>query len=117
MAATIMHLGAKRIHLWMRSFGHDNQKGTVCYGTPEWCHPNAPWLSQPASAERAGKSKPKASAKPKAKATPKMYEIQVNKNGKRSVNGKTYLKASQVYPPRFALAIVQNQWPHIFKGS
>ena len=79
MAATIMHLGAKRIHFWMRSFGHDSQKGTVCYGTPEWCHPNAPWLSQPASAERAGKSKPKASAKPKAKATPKMYEIKVNK--------------------------------------
>ena len=40
---------------------------------------------------------------------------QINKGGKRTYNGnKGKLKDSQVYPVKFALAIVQNHWPGRF---
>ena len=38
--------------------------------------------------------------------------------GKVGVTGKRQaLKESQVYPPKFALAVVRNKWPERFQGA
>ena len=65
-----------------------------------------------ARAKRQATSKGQAKAQPKAAVQLAHCRIV---NGKKCVTGKkSYLKASQVYPPKFALAVVMHHWPSKF---
>jgi hypothetical protein len=123
MSAICKHVQAARVHLFMGDFGHPARKGTVLVGTAGWlanfkaagggAQPSASSSStdQPQPTAKA-KAKGKAKAKASLKASMKALVRRRMKNGKEQVFGQKHeLKESQVYPARFALAVVKAHWP------
>ena len=120
MQAVVADCQARRIAFPMSNFGHPACKQTVLVGTASWlptfCGGVAglePAVEAPA-VRRAPKSKAKAALvrpAPKAKAKVGLVRRLGVQSGQQRVRGIPELSASQVYPARFALAIVRAHWP------
>ena len=98
---------AGRVHFPMSNFGHEMPKPTVLRGTARWfhnLHPPTPLLPI--------KKKPAARIQKKPAAYVTTKTIDKDGHVKRQVTGRCKaLKASQVYPVKFALAVVRLQFP------
>ena len=84
-----------------KAFGHAQPKPTALVGTAQWLED----LQAQAKEKRHGAKKSKRD---------KLFESRVE-SGKVKITGiHKKLKASQVYPVQFALALVRHHWPSIF---
>lgn len=119
----------------MSLYGHAMMKPTVVVGTTAWlatfaapscdANPDANPNTKPNDIVLpllpVRKARPKAKTQAKKKpagSAPTMqhhaYQVTFNKKGKKQVTGKRdELKGSQIYPVRFALAIVKSHWANI----
>ena len=137
MREVIKFCKAVRVHFFMDQFGHPAKKGTVLVGTAPWLEAfgtrvggESPPAQLPRSlcsssvgcgsvpkAKRQNKARskgPKVKAKAKALALAHRSKL----NGKQQVTGqRRALKESQVYPAKFALAVVKQHWPRLFELS
>ena len=101
MKGVIKFNAARKITFPLSEYGHPALKMTMLVGT-------AAWLSTFAPRKRLC---PKAKAKTKAKAKAKVSLVR-RLAGQRVRGEPAALKGSQVYPARFALAVVAAHWPH-----
>ena len=99
MSRTIATTQAARASFAMSLYGHTSRKHTLLYGTPPWLH------SYQARATKRSNTEP---------LTP-LTTTTVGKGGIKATTGRrAYLQASQVYPVKFALAIMRSHWPDRF---
>ena len=115
MQALVGICEARRIVFPMSHFGHPTCKRTVLVGTASWL---PTFYGGDAGLEPAMGRTPKARTKaalvrraPKAKAKVRLVRRLGVQNGQQRVRGTPELSASQVYPARFALAVVRAHWP------
>ena len=93
--SVILATNAQRVHINLGDYGHLTRKPTLLLGTVPWLQT----LARPPGTHAARRSKSVA-----------LVMVKVE-GGKRRVTGKRkFLKASQVYPVRFAGAIVKKHW-------
>jgi hypothetical protein len=92
---------ARRIHFWMAHYGASTKKGTQLVGTATWL---ASLSSRETETTKNNGRQTKASAATLGVQTKKKY-----------FGNHKALKASQVYPVKFALIILQRHWPHVFR--
>eukprot|EP00929_Paragymnodinium_shiwhaense_P057215 TRINITY_DN28631_c0_g1_i1.p1 TRINITY_DN28631_c0_g1~~TRINITY_DN28631_c0_g1_i1.p1 ORF type:complete len:312 (+),score=56.79 TRINITY_DN28631_c0_g1_i1:154-1089(+) len=122
---------AARVFFHMQDYGHDLQKGTVLYGTAAWLPDMAPVKTQkkgkakskPRAANRKVSKKP-AAQKPNKASKRKPQKVMSCERRVDSVTGKVRvygiknkLKESAVYPPGFALKVIQSHWPGAFAAA
>ena len=114
MRAVAEHTCASRIHLWMRNFGHPTPKCTWLFGTPGWL----PTLRAPVSGEARRQARRQITPSAKPKRAVQLAIRGVNKHGRATYTGALgALKQSQVYPAKFALAVVRAHFPQRFSGG